>query len=197
MLLYLFSRLILIFILKVFFGLKVYGLTGIPRRGGFILASNHTSNLDPMILGVACNRPLNFMAKEDLFRSHFFGRLLLTVGAFPVKRNFVDISAIKEAINRLKNGGALVVFPEGTRSQNKDNMQGQPGIGMLSRKANCPILPAFISGADKAMPPGSRIIKPTKITVRFGSPMKFDNGSSYELIAEQTMKEIFALKQSK
>ncbi len=194
MLLYSFCRLVLIFLLKVFFGLRVSGLSNVPVNAGFILASNHTSNLDPMILGAACNRPLNFMAKEDLFRIPVFGRLIPIVGAFPVKRDYVDISAIREAISRLKKGRALVIFPEGTRSQNRENTQGQPGIGLLSNKSNCAILPAFISGADKALPRGSKLIRPAKISVRFGKPMRFESSLSYELVAKQVMNGIFALK---
>lgn len=190
--LYHFFRLILMFLCKIFFWLEASGKANIPKDGGFILASNHVSNLDPIILGVASSRELNFMAKEGLFRNRFFGWLFYKVGAFPVKRDYADVSAFKEAISRLKKGAALVIFPEGTR--NKKNNQVQPGIGFLSSKANCPILPAFISGADKAMPPGSKFIKPSRIKVKFGRLLKFKNNQPYELIADKVMQEIIALK---
>ena len=194
MLLYHFFRLILISLSKIFLWLEVSGRTNIPKKGGFILASNHLSNLDPMILGVACYRELNFMAKEDLFRNGFFGRLISTVGAFPVKRDYGDVSAFKEAISRLKRGCALVIFPEGTRNQNTKNVQAQPGIGLLSSKANCPILPVFISGTDKAMPPGFRFIRPAKVKVKFGRLLCFESSQPYELIASKVMQEIISLK---
>ncbi len=192
--LYHFCRWILILIFKIFFGLKVSGTSNIPLGGGFILASNHTSILDPMILGAASSRELNFMAKEELFKIPFFGILLRNVGAFPLKREQSDVSAIKEAIRRLKNGNGLVVFPEGTRNKNKNNFQVQSGIGMLSSKAKCPILPAFISGADRAMPAGAKVIKPARIKVRFGRPLEFNNDVPYEHIANKVMAQILSLK---
>lgn len=191
--LYHFCRTILFFLFKVFCGLEVSGRENLPKKGAFILASNHTSNLDPMILGVASFRELNFMAKEDLFRNFLFGCLLKNVGAFPLKRDTVDISAIKEAINRLKKGAVLVIFPEGSRRK-ENNAQAQSGIGMLSSKAGCPVLPAFVSGADKVMPPGSKFIFPAKIRVKFGKPLNFDHKESYEFIADKVMQEILALK---
>ncbi len=190
--LYHFSRYILIILCKVLFSLETVGLSNIPRKGGFILASNHVSNLDPIILGVACRRELNFMAKEGLFRNFLFGKLLYNVGAFPVKREYADVSAIKEAIRRLERGSVLLIFPAGSRSKG-NSFQAQPGIGMLSSKASCPVLPVFISGTDKAMPPGAKFIKPTKIKVKFGLPLNFERSASYEIIASQVMSEIIAL----
>ncbi|MDP2938787.1 MAG: lysophospholipid acyltransferase family protein [Candidatus Omnitrophota bacterium] len=187
-------RFILILLFKIIFGLEVIGVENIPRRVGFILASNHLSNLDPLILGVACIRELNFMAKEDLFRNSFFSSLLDNVGAFPVRRDYVDVSAIKEAISRLKSGAVVLVFPEGTRGRSEDQLQVQLGVALLANKANCPILPAFITGADKAMPRGSKFIKPTKITVRFGRLLSFDKNQTYEQIANKVGDEIISLK---
>ncbi len=191
--LYHFLRYIFIFLCKIFFGLEVEGRNNIPARGGFILASNHASNLDPLILGVAASRELNFMAKDALFKNPLFGWLLFNVGAFPVKREYADVSAMKEAIGRLKKGSALLIFPAGSRSRG-NNVQAQPGVGMLSNKASCPVVPVFISGTDKALPVGARFIKPTKIRVRFGRILSFERNAAYELIASKVMGEILSLK---
>jgi 1-acyl-sn-glycerol-3-phosphate acyltransferase len=124
----------------------VFGKKHIPKVGGFILASNHVSYLDPIALGVSSPRKLNYMARHDLFFNHWFSWLLSSVGSFPVKRDSADTSAIKEAMRRLTNGEPLVLFPEGSRRFNGKSSEPQPGIGFLASKLNIPVIPAFIKG---------------------------------------------------
>ncbi|MFZ5801197.1 MAG: lysophospholipid acyltransferase family protein [Candidatus Omnitrophota bacterium] len=190
-LIYRFTRAIVIILLKIFFSFKVEGKENLPRGGGFILASNHTSNLDPIILGAACRRKVDYMAKEDLFKIPVFGWLITLVGAFPVKRESADIRAIKEAIKRLKCGRGLVIFPQGSRRNVLGDVHG--GIGILAFRAQAPVVPAFIFGSDKALPVGARFLRPTKIRVRFGKPLKFPLQSSYPQIAHEVMGSIHNL----
>ena len=123
-----------------------------PRRRGYILAGNHTSFLDPVILGLVSLQPLNFMAKQELFGNVVFGRLITALGAFPVLRRRIDIGAVREAIRRLKNGGTLLLFPEGTRTSGEKTARVFPGVGILSLKADVPIVPVLIIGAERALP---------------------------------------------
>lgn len=184
------SRLLLLLLFKIFFRIRASGCENIPKKGGFILASNHTSYLDPIALGVASPRKLNFMAKHDLFIYPLFSRLLMAVGAFPVKRDSPDASALKEAIRRLKKGKALVLFPEGSRKVNAVSFEPQPGIGFLAVKSEVCVVPAFIKGTDTALPKGARFIRPSRINVQFGQQISIERRQPYSDIAIQIWQEI-------
>lgn len=174
--LYNITRSLAFLLCKLLFALEARGEENIPREGGFILASNHASYLDPIVLGAVCRRKLNFMAKEELFGIPLFSRLILAVGAFPLKRNAVDLSALKEAMRRLENGGALVVFPEGRREFAYNSfafLEPQDGIGFLVAKLNMPVIPAFIQGSARALPRNAKFIRRAKICVYFGKPRSF------------------------
>src|SRR6202050_4491514 len=98
----------------VYFPFTAHQTRIIPRRGAFILASNHISNLDPVVLGICSIRRLNFMAKIELFKG-LLGFFLTSLGAFPVKRGESDFGAMREALRRLKMGRVILIFVEGTR----------------------------------------------------------------------------------
>jgi 1-acyl-sn-glycerol-3-phosphate acyltransferase len=175
---------------------EVKGQNHIPRKGGFILAGNHASYLDPVAFGVACPRFLNYMARDTLFRNPFFGWVLRHVGSFPLRRNFADLGAIKEALKRLGEGKGLLLFPEGTRSATGEMAGGLEGVGFLARKGNVPVIPAYVIGTDKAMPKGSKFIKPTRLKVIFGEVLVFPQETplSDKEMTVQIMRRIAALK---
>lgn len=177
-------------IFKTLFYLSVEGSQNIPQKGGFILASNHLSYLDPAVLGAACRRKLNFMARDDLFRIPFFGWFIRRTGAFPVKRNSADRAALKEATRRLNAGKALSLFPEGSRSGDGTFSEPQPGIGFLAAKLKCPVIPVFIKGTDKAFPKGAKFIRRAKISVCFGKQITIERGLPYQDIALVIMEGI-------
>jgi 1-acyl-sn-glycerol-3-phosphate acyltransferase len=172
--------------------MEVAGKEHIPVKGGFILASNHLSNLDPTVLGAACPRKLNFMAKENLFHHPAFSWLLYNVGAFPVRRNSADLSALRQAMARLKDGKVLLIFPEGQRRQEGLSKVIQPGVGFLAAKSSLPIVPSFIRGTDGALPKGSKFIRPKKISVCFGRQIHVERSEppNYQAIAKQIMHSI-------
>lgn len=174
------------------FGLKAHGRQNIPKRGGFILASNHVSYLDPIIVGSACPRKLNYMARHDLFYNRFFSWWLDAVDTFPVKRDTADLSAIKEAMRRVKAGKGLLLFPEGRRKDANSTSFGKPqaGVGFLADKLDVPVIPVFVKGSEKAFPRGAKFIQPTKVDVYFGKQIKIERGLPYQDIAEEIMKNI-------
>jgi 1-acyl-sn-glycerol-3-phosphate acyltransferase len=186
------ARLAFLILSRLFYNLSVTGKENIPRSGGFIIASNHVSNLDPILIGVASPRIINYMAKESLFKHKLIASALLLVRAFPVKRGSADISAVKEAIRRLREGGGLVMFPQGTRRQ-ENSLDVQSGIGMLAYRTKVPVIPAFIEGSEKALPAGAKFFHPSKIKIVLGRPLYFEHQSSYPEIAHAVMKEINAL----
>lgn len=198
---YLIVRLSVALFFKIVFRLKVYGRGNVPKEGAFILASNHSSYLDPPALSVASPRVLHFMARHDLFNNWAFGVLIRALNSFPVKRGGIDPSVFKETIERLKNGQVLLIFPEGRRSETGELGTPQSGVGFLSITADVPILPAYIKGTREALPKGARFIKPKSISVYFGKiiePKKLtlpnDKKQACEELANYVMDEIKHMK---
>lgn len=177
---------------RIFFPITVHGSRNLPRSGKVILASNHVSNLDPLILGLVFRRRISYLAKDTLFKNKIFAWVLYHVSAFPIKRNSSDFGALRESLRRLEHG-SLVVFPEGTRKSNEP----QQGIGFLAVKSKVPVVPAYISGSDKAMPAGAKWPRRAPVQVVFGEPVYFSGSNKdYEQISAFLMKQIDSLKPS-
>ena len=185
------SRFILFLFLKIFFWLKCEGKGNVPKAGGVIIASNHLSYLDPLAIGCASPRAIDFMARDSLFSVPFLGDWMRAVGAFGVKRNSADISAMKEAIYRLQHGRVLTLFPEGTRQVSTlVSTKVEPGVGFLAAKSGAVVIPAFVWGTEKALPRGAKFFRPSRIRVKFGAPVKIDKDKPYEEIAQDILKDI-------
>ena len=178
---------------RCLFPIKVFGRERIPKKGAFILASNHVSYLDPIVLGIACPRKISFMARHDLFSGRLLSWVLLSIGVFPVKRDYADLSALKIALRRLKNSAGLALFPEGTRGSAGINNEPQPGIGFLAAKASVPVIPAFVKGTDLALPKGGRFIRRARVTVHFGRQILIERRMPYQDIAQLIMANIRSL----
>jgi len=170
--------------LKIFFRLRVSGRENVPRMGGCVVAANHASYLDPPIVGAALRfRAVRFMARESLF---------------PLSRERGDVGALRQGIATLKAGGALGVFPEGTRTPNGELQPAKGGIGFLIAKAGVPVVPVHIEGTYRALPRHRRWIRPARITVRIGRPITpaevLTHGKDYEGVAARVMAAIAALR---
>ncbi|MBL7197919.1 MAG: 1-acyl-sn-glycerol-3-phosphate acyltransferase [Candidatus Omnitrophica bacterium] len=186
---------ILIVIFKLFFRIRIQGLDNIPTQGAFILASNHNSYLDPPILAVGCyrkKRKLSFLAKQELFHNRIFGWYIKKLGAFPIRRNWGDISAIKESIRRIRNGQPLVIFPEGGRSLDGKIKEGFPGIALLASKTKIPVIPAFIKGSDCVLDGGIKSLRFCRIYIKFGKPLIFyrERPQYYSEVTDRIMTSI-------
>jgi 1-acyl-sn-glycerol-3-phosphate acyltransferase len=177
-------------ILKVFFHLEVFGRENIPKKGGFILASNHTSYLDPIAVGVASPRKLSYMARSDLFKDRLFGWLLTNINVFPVERESADLSALKEAMKRVKRGNGLLLFTEGTRQTENFLTRAYAGIGFLAVKLDVPVVPVFVKGTLQAWPKHAKSIKRSKISVYFGSQIPIERRMPYQDIAQDILSHI-------
>ena len=189
--------------LIIFMGFRVYGKEKVPKKGAFILASNHVSHLDPPALASASPRVLHFMARQTLFDNRLLGWVIGSCGVFPVKRGEADIGAMKKAIRLLKSGEVLFVFPEGTRSESGEMSEAQPGMGYLSLMGGAPILTAYVEGTDKAMPKGANRIKLGRVSVYFGDliePQKLglpsDRKEAAQRLSDHVVEEIKRLGQS-
>lgn len=144
-----FAKVVLAPLLVFWFGLRSSGREHVPASGAAIIACNHKSFLDPFFIGMALPRHVHFMAKKELFRGPL-GWLISRLGAFPVRRGESDGEAIATARAVLEQGGALVMFPEGTRVEQRDAL-GAPhhGAGWLALDTGAPIVPAAIAGTER------------------------------------------------
>jgi 1-acyl-sn-glycerol-3-phosphate acyltransferase len=168
------SRLLCLVISKAMFGLRIEGQEHIPETGAVIVAANHLSFLDPVIIGVAVRRPLHFMAKEELFRFRPVGWLLRAYQAFPIGRRKADFQAIKQAVSLLQGGEVVLIFPEGTRGDGKRLGPAKPGIGLIAARSRAPVVPAYHCGTERALPRGAWVPRPHRIILRFGPPLLFE-----------------------
>ena len=178
------------FISKVFLPITIFGAENLPKDTAYILASNHLSYMDPIIVGLSQKCKISYMARDNLFRNKVFALILRQGQAFPVKRNTADIGALKEAIKRLKGGSPLLLFPQGSRSavSGKDSLES--GVGFLAVKSGVPIVPVKITGSDKVLPPGAKWVKKHPVTVFLGKPMYFTKEDGYPEIAQKVMSQI-------
>lgn len=180
------------YFLKVFFRFKIIGIENIPATGGVIIAANHISLWDPPVVGAALKRPIHFMAKEELFVGPL-GWIIKIMKAFPVKRGAADRAAIRNAINLLKDGEILGLFPEGTRSKNGELGKPEAGIGMIVLKAGVPIIPAAIIGTNQV---GKGWSWP-QFVLKYGKPIMISDEKadreSMENVGQLIMQEISCL----
>ena len=155
----------------LFFRVRTYGQDNIPRKGPFIIVSNHQSNLDPIFCGGLIKRRSIFIARASLFTNWFFGPLIRSVNAIPVKVGEPDISTMRKVIERLKQGGGVTLFPEGTRTHDGKITPFKPGLGLLSRRGKAPIVPVVIDGAFECWPRHQKLFTPGPIRVTYGKPI--------------------------
>jgi 1-acyl-sn-glycerol-3-phosphate acyltransferase len=151
----------------------VEGRENVPAEGGVILAPNHISYLDPPLAGAAVKRPVYFMAKRELFEIPIFGRIIRCTHAFPVSRGTADRRALRQAQELLQRGEIVVVFPEGTRSPDGRLQEPELGIALIAARAKVPVVPMAFIGSDRMLPRGSSIIRPARLHVRIGPPLRF------------------------
>ena len=176
------------------FNLKVYGSRRVPETGGLLLISNHQSNLDPVLLGVRLKRPLSYLAKSELFAFAPFAGLIRSLGAFPVKQGAGDVGAMKETIQRLHEGHALNIFPEGSRSPDGQILPIEKGVALVIKRAKVPVLPAVIDGSHRAWPKGRWMFRAAPIRVYYGRPADLSNLDRDEILqwVDQTLHRMLA-----
>jgi len=178
------------FVLWVFalplFRLSATGRGRVPRRGPLVVAANHISHLDPPLLGINVPRPVHNMAKKELFKLAFLDWFMRSIGTILVNRGQGQ-QAIADALDMLRAGECIVIFPEGTRSKSGVLSKGHSGAIVLAIKANCPLVPSAIVGSERAMTKGSFLIKPCKVTVHFGEPYTIEYSGDRERIPREVL----------
>jgi 1-acyl-sn-glycerol-3-phosphate acyltransferase len=152
-------------------GWRATGRHNLPRKGGALLVSNHLSYLDVFVLGIPLRRPLNYVARSTLFVP-VLGTLMRSVGGFPIQRDGMGASGLKETLRRLKNGGIVALFPEGTRSRDGSFGEIKPGIAVLVSRARVPVVPTGLAGTFEAWPRSKRLPRPYPIRIHYGPPIQ-------------------------
>ncbi len=153
-------------------GPYVEGRENVPKRGGAILVSNHLNNADPCIIPGALNRRVITMAKREMFKWPVISLLFRFIGAFPVDREGADLSAIREAQAVVHDGFLLLMFPEGTRSKDRQLHQGFAGTALIAYRTGAPIIPVAITGTEHLKWP-ALFFRPfigPRVTITFGKP---------------------------
>jgi 1-acyl-sn-glycerol-3-phosphate acyltransferase len=186
-------------VVKVGFRLRARGIENLPD-GGFVLAANHTSNFDPWPLGIPLfpHRQLRFMAKSELFNP-ILKPILVGGGAFPVRRGQADLEAIGRAVELVRDGEVVVMFPEGTRRKKglrkKHEARAHTGAARIALTAGVPLVPAAIKGTD-------RLSRLAPLRVAYGRPIPLDDLRGREIspaareATERLMAEIHELEAS-
>lgn len=175
---YIIARIVLQPFFLVYFRLSRQGRQNSRIKDGTIVAANHRSFLDPFVIGTCLpwNKPMNYVAKVELFEKRWQGYLLCRVGAFPIRRGEADELAIETAEKVLERGGSICIFPEGTRIRKGSLGKAKRGVGRLALRSGVPVLPVAVSGSENVRR-GWRI-RPRKVDIRVGRPMTFPRSES-------------------
>jgi 1-acyl-sn-glycerol-3-phosphate acyltransferase len=176
------------------FDLKVYGRHNVPQTGGVLIVSNHQSNLDPVLLAVRLDRPLNYIAKSELFENRFGGWFLRYVlNAFPVRQGAGDVGAVRETIRRLQEGHALNIYPEGGRTEDGRIAPLEKGVALIVDRAKVSVIPAVIIGSFEAWPKSRTTWRASPIRICYGPPMNLAGLEREQILVEidRTLRKMF------
>lgn len=195
-------------IVNVLFIRKIKGINELPKDKAFILAANHCSYVDHLIINATAilnlNRIISFLAKKEHFAEGFQRLWHAWFRAIPIDRQAGGKKALKSAIKHLKKGGIIGIYPEGTRSLTGKIQEGRTGIARLAIAANIPVLPVGLIGTFKILPKGKLIPKPKRAEVVIGKPMYFEKYYGKEedrkvirRVTDSIMKEIAKLSKQK
>jgi len=200
------SRLTLGPVARGLFRAKIVGRRNVPKKGPVLLASNHLSFIDSVVITLFAPRPVSFLAKDSYFTGKgfkgFLSRTFFTsIGAIPVKRGAGQAAqdALDAGLSFLHEGEAFAVYPEGTRSRDGRLYRGKTGVAWLALNAGVPVIPVALKGTDKVQPIGSNGIRPAKVSIEFGAPIdlskhgKADSGRARRHATDEVMDAIAAM----
>jgi len=201
-----FSRAFLAPLVRVLFRARVRGASNVPREGAVILASNHLSFIDSVVITLLAPRTVSFLAKDSYFTGRGFKGWLSksffrSIGAIPVTRGVGQAAqaALDSGLELLENDKAFAIYPEGTRSLDGRLYRGRTGVAWLALKSGAPVVPVGLSGTNRVQPPGSKGIRLAKISVTFGKSLdlsrhgKADSGRARRHATDEVMDAIQAL----
>lgn len=171
---------------KLLFRVRFEGSAKIPRQGPLIIASNHQSHLDPPMVGLGVPRHAHYLSKRELSSSRALGWFLRSVGTIFVDRSH-GRDALAVAVEYLRAGRTVIIFPEGTRTRTGHIGTGKKGVAILAHRTGAAVVPTCVTGAYECFPAGSKKIRFGRITVRYGEPLYFEH-----ILEEQILEELLA-----
>jgi 1-acyl-sn-glycerol-3-phosphate acyltransferase len=186
---------------RLIFSMRVVNQERMIESGPLLIAVNHSSFFDPPLAGICSKRGVYYLARKTLLKWPFFGPLFPEMNVIPVERDGNDMSALREVIKKVKDGNAVLLFPEGTRSLDGHLQPARAGIGLVIAKTGAPVLPMRIFGAYEAFPKNARHLQLSQITVVIGEPIHFSadeiahsSRETYQILSNRVMDAIGALK---
>jgi 1-acyl-sn-glycerol-3-phosphate acyltransferase len=186
---------------RMIFSMRVIHPERMVESGPILIAVNHSSFFDPPLAGICSRRGVYYLARKTLLKWPFFGPLFPAMNVIPVERDGNDMSALREVIKKVKDGNAVLLFPEGTRSVDGHLQPARAGIGLVIAKTGAPVLPMRIFGAYEAFPKNAHRFQLSQITVVIGEPIHFTaeeisntSRETYQLLSNRVMEAIGALK---
>lgn len=186
---------------RMIFSMRVIHQERMVESGPLLIAVNHSSFFDPPLAGICSERGVYYLARKTLLKWPFFGPLFPAMNVIPVERDGNDMSALREVIKKVKDGNAVLLFPEGTRSVDGNLQPARAGIGLIIAKTGAPVLPMRIFGAYEAFPKNARRFQLSQITVVIGEPIYFSeeeishtSRETYQVLSNRVMEAIGALK---
>ena len=179
-------------VFKLYFRWRVFNPERVPLEGPVILASNHASFLDPPLVGAGVKRGINYLARENLFRFPVMGWVLRNWQVVPVDREGGGARGLKAILDRLLDGGAIILFPEGTRTRDGKLQPARSGIGLTVIKSDAPLVPVRVFGTFEAYGRQMRFPRPRRVAVKYGQPMRFEQlRAEARVCAKSRLKEIY------
>lgn len=179
-------------IFGTYFRWRVYHPERVPLTGPVILASNHASYIDPPLVGSGVSRQINFLAKDAIFKVPVLASILRSWEVVPVDRDGGTGRGLKTILDRLSRGGAIILFPEGTRSRHGELNPARSGLGLTVIKSSAPVVPVRVFGTFAAFGADKLLPRPKQLIVKYGKPMMFETlRAEAETCAKPRLKEIY------
>jgi len=177
---------------RFYFRWSVYNPERVPLTGPVILACNHASFLDPPLVGSGLKREINYLARENLFRFPVVGSVLRSWHVVPVDREGGGAKGLKAILDRLLAGGAIVLFPEGTRTRDGNLQPARLGIGLAVIKSTAPVVPVRVFGTFRAYGRHMRFPLPRRVAVKYGRPHHFEElRGEAKTCSKERLKQIY------
>jgi cytidylate kinase len=180
----------LILVLRLVFGLRVHRKSDVDYKENYVFASNHLSYADPPSVGATFPREVHFLAKSALFRNALFGRLIRAYNAIPIRRGVFDRDAMGRALDLLRSGGSLLIFPEGSRARGGRNARPKSGVGYLAVNSGVAVVPVFVSGTDRLL---RCFLRRERLYVAHGRPIRLGDEPAGEAGDKDRYREYAAM----
>lgn len=180
------------FLYRFYFRWRVFHPERVPASGPVILAANHCSFIDPPLVGCGLERDINYLARASLFRFPIIGAVLRSWNSVPVDRDGGGAAGLRAILDRLLAGGAIVLFPEGTRSTDGKFQKARSGIGLTVIKSTALVVPVRVFGTYEAYGRQMKLPRPRRVAVKYGRPMRFaELRAEAEVCSKARLKEIY------